>query len=83
LSDPAPDDPLDPKRWRANPDGPITGDELAYLKDLIAHRMGVGNSDSPWFGTTPEPPPPPPRLPWWRRCSRPMIACIPTHSRPK
>ncbi|MBX3563494.1 MAG: hypothetical protein KF730_02845 [Sphingomonas sp.] len=49
------DDPLHPSRWRSNPDGPITGDELAYLKDLIHSRMGFETER--FSAVTPVPPP--------------------------
>ncbi|MFZ5746521.1 MAG: hypothetical protein ACOY45_02560 [Pseudomonadota bacterium] len=41
------DDPFDPRRWtaRGGNGGPITGDEFAYLKDLVAQRLGVGKVD--------------------------------------
>jgi hypothetical protein len=60
------DDPLDPKRWtaRGGEGGPITGDELAYLKDIIAERMGVGNWQPDPFAERPAPAPPPTR---WER----------------
>ena len=62
MSDPAGDDPLHPRRWtaRGGEDGPITGDEYAYLKDLIHERMGVGKAE-------PSLPEPPVRYGFWRR----------------
>ncbi|WP_145961035.1 hypothetical protein [Sphingosinithalassobacter portus] len=44
-SDTPPDDPLHPDRWTAQGGrgGPITGDEFAYLKDLMHRQMGVGH----------------------------------------
>ncbi|MEP9358117.1 hypothetical protein [Sphingomonas sp. KR3-1] len=47
MSDPADDDPLEPRRWtaRGGEGGPITGDEYAYLKDLVHARMGVGKTE--------------------------------------
>lgn len=39
------DDLLHPSRWKSNwhsdPDGPISGDDYAYLKDLIHSQMGL------------------------------------------
>jgi hypothetical protein len=57
LNDPADDDPLDPRRWtaRGGEGGPITGDEYAYLKDLIHARMGVGKAEPPFDSGPPEP----------------------------
>ncbi|HWU94660.1 MAG TPA: hypothetical protein VN029_03625 [Sphingomonas sp.] len=45
MSVPADDDPLHPRRWmaRGGEGGPVTGDEYAYLKDLVHRQMGVGN----------------------------------------
>jgi len=63
LSDTPDDGPLDPRRWtaRGGAGGPITGDEYAYLKDLVHARMGVGKVE-------PAPPPEPPvRRGFWRR----------------
>ncbi|NYT40798.1 hypothetical protein HZY97_08530 [Sphingomonas sp. R-74633] len=65
MSDTPEDDPLDPRRWtaRGGEGGPITGDEYAYLKDLVHSRMGVGNCE-------PDPlnaPPLAPKRGWWRR----------------
>jgi len=63
LSDTPDDDPLDPRRWtaRGGEGGPITGDEYAYLKDLVHAHMGVGKVE-------PAPPPEPPvRRGVWRR----------------
>lgn len=59
------DDPLHPRRWTAQggAGGPITGDEYAYLKDLIHHRMGVGN----WEPDPLEAVPPAPHLGIWRQ----------------
>jgi hypothetical protein len=65
LSESADDDPLAPRRWtaRGGEGGPITGDEYAYLKDLIHARMGVGKVE-------PGVPEPAPRRGFWRRLLR-------------
>ncbi|WHU02315.1 MULTISPECIES: hypothetical protein [unclassified Sphingomonas] len=65
MSDTPDDDPLHPRRWtaRGGEGGPITGDEYAYLKDLIHARMGVGKVE-------PSPPQPPVRRGFWRRLWR-------------
>jgi hypothetical protein len=63
------DDPLDPRRWtaRGGEGGPITGDEYAYLKDLVHRQMGVGPAEpEPWT------PPPPPQI-GWRRFLRRLL----------
>jgi hypothetical protein len=64
LSDLADDDPLDPRRWtaRGGEGGPITGDEYAYMKDLVHRRMGVGNWEPDPLEAAPAP-----RRGFWRR----------------
>lgn len=66
MSDTPEDDPLHPRRWtaRGGEGGPITGDEYAYLKDLVHRRMGVGNWEPDPFEAPPAPPPP---KGFWRR----------------
>ncbi|GEM_PF-3092103 len=65
MSDTPDDDPLHPRRWtaRGGEGGPITGDEYAYLKDLIHERMDVGNREPGSFEVPPAPPP----KGFWRR----------------
>lgn len=64
MSDTPDDDPLDPRRWtaRGGEGGPITGDEYAYMKDLVHRRMGVGNWEPDPFDAAPTP-----RRGFWRR----------------
>lgn len=64
MSETPEDDPLHPRRWtaRGGEGGPITGDEYAYLKDLVHERMGVGNWEPDPLETAPAP-----RRKGWRR----------------
>ncbi|WP_066798453.1 hypothetical protein [Sphingomonas soli] len=71
------DDPLHPSRWKSNwrddPDGPISGDDLAYLKDLVHSRMGFETERFSAVKHEPAPPPPPPLTRWqriWRSLRR-------------
>ncbi|RYY28369.1 MAG: hypothetical protein EOP62_04000 [Sphingomonadales bacterium] len=63
MSEPPPDwdDPLHPRRWKSNwhadPDGPISGEDYAYLKDLIHSRMG--HETERFSAVKPVEPPPP------------------------
>lgn len=65
MSDTPEDDPLHPRRWtaRGGEGGPITGEEYAYLKDLVHRQMGVGNWEPDPFET----PAPSVRRGLWRR----------------